>query len=506
MQNQNTITYAFCAVILSFFLLGLFPIFQKLQIRWNSGDNSYCYLIIPLFLYMLWEKKKDFQFGQFDWNSWGLIPILMFLLVMLLGELGSVETLLYIGLWSCVVSTMFILYGWRLKELVYPLLILAFMVPLPPFINRMLTFNLKLAASNFATVLLRLADQTVLQNGNIIDLGITQLQVVDACSGMRYFMPLILMALLFGYYFCNKLWQRALLLVFVAPLSIAVNGMRIFMTGMLHVWGYPQLAESFFHDFSGWIIFVLAGIILLAFCLVLRLFNAPPAQSKPKQVQKTQPVRKWTPAALTITICILFGGSGYALHKLPTAVHSPERQSFESFPGSIGLWNARRNYLAPEILDVLWADDYLSASWHRQDRPNIVHLLVPYYKYQGTRHTAHAPQSCMLGSGWALTASADQRINLNPHGDIPIRTIVWQQGNTRLLAGYFFLQRGRIIINPWMNKFYLMWDSLTRRRTDGALVRAELVMTPGQTIDEAFVVLEDFLKALWPILPEFVPF
>ncbi len=236
-------------MITTVFLLGFFPALQKINIRWGEGDNSYCYLIVPLFLYLCWEKRKDFQFGQFTWNLWGLVPVCLSVLLMIAGELGSMETLLYIGIYGCIVGVMFILYGLRLRHLLFPLLILAFIVPLPPFVNRMLTFNLKLAASTLSVMMLRLVGVSVLQDGNIIDLGITQLQVVDACSGLRYFVPLILMALLFGFFYCRRLWQNAVLLIVVPPLSIVVNGLRIFATGMLHVWGYPELAENLFHDF-----------------------------------------------------------------------------------------------------------------------------------------------------------------------------------------------------------------------------------------------------------------
>jgi hypothetical protein len=66
-------------------------------------------------------------------------------------------------------------------------------------------------------------------------------------------------------------------------------------------------------------------------------------------------------------------------------------------------------------------------------------------------------------------------------------------------------QWGRVITSPWMNKAYLMWDAFKKRRTDGALVRVEMVMAPGQTVDEAWKELEDFIAKLWPILPEYVP-
>ena len=65
--------------------------------------------------------------------------------------------------------------------------------------------------------------------------------------------------------------------------------------------------------------------------------------------------------------------------------------------------------------------------------------------------------------------------------------------NSKILGSYFFFMRGRVITSPWMNKFYLMWDSFSRQRTDGALVRAEMVVAPGQSMDDAWVELADSL-------------
>ena len=526
MNNQNLIKYSLPGLMLAFFLLGLLPVLQKLQIQWDSGDNSYAYLIVPLFLYLCWENKDGFRFGDFSWNVWGLVPVALSMFLIFLGELGSIETFMYIGLWGCIVGAMFTVYGARLFKLWFPIIILAFIVPLPPFVNRLLTFNLKLAASTLSVLMLRLADVSVLQDGNIIDLGITQLQVVDACSGLRYFMPLILMALLFGYFYCRRWWQNAVLLIAVVPLSILVNGLRIFVTGMLHIWGYPELSEDFFHDFSGWIVFMLAGTILFGISMFLKRIGGSEKEIEGKEDQKTRRAEttdlndlnppnaqndlnasnSWQkPIAITVILCLLFVGSGFTLKRLPSAANLPERTSFETFPMAIGEWQAKRDYLSQEILDNLWSDDYVSATYYNKDHNQAVHLLIPFYEYQGTRHTAHAPQSCMLGGGWALISSRELVVAAEDGTRFPIMTSIWEKDGTRVLGSYFFFQRGRTITSPWMNKYWLMVDAFTRQRTDGALVRAEMTLPPNQSIEEAYETLEEFVGQVYTILPEYVP-
>ena len=627
-EEQRFLLYIFPALILAVFLIGYQAVFQKLFFRWGGGDNSYCYLIVPLFIYLLWDlrRSKDyglrikdpsslfelrrgkqraddrgqrseaglledqkvrksegekeangrecgFRFGEFSWSAWGLIPIVLSVLLIIVGEIGSVETLLYAGLWGCVAGTIFILYGLRSRHLIFPLFILFFIVPLPPFVNRILTFNLKLSASKLSVLMLQMTGVSVLQEGNIIDLGISQLQVADACSGLRYLMPMLLTALLVGYFFNKKLWQKIVLVLMVVPLSIFVNAVRIWITGMLTVNGYEKLAQSFFHDFSGWLIYMIAGAFLVVAALVLKrlskdqgsrikdqssrlkakssklyssnqlnqlnksnhlndhndpndlnehndpndpndldnpnnstnLTNLTNTTNITNKTNKTNPTVWPKPILITITLCLLFAVSGWALKEIPSAGNLPQRTTFDSFPMQIGQWQGDRHYIPKEILDQLWADDYVSATFSKANSANQINLLIPFYQYQGTRHTAHAPQSCMLGAGWALFNSKDQTINLNPHGAIKIKTMTWQRDDYKLLGSYFFFQRGRVITSPWMNKFYLMWDAFTKRRTDGALVRVEMTVASGQPMDHAYKVLEGFIAELWPILPKYVP-
>lgn len=504
-ENNRILNFGLIVAVLFVFAIANWPVLVNMEGHWSSGDNSYCYLIIPLFLYLCWEKKDTFGFDRFEWNPVGIVPVILFALLMVAGELGSVETLQYFGIWGCIVGILFVLYGIRIRHLAFPILILLFIVPMPPFINQMLTFNMKLAASTLSVFMMRAADMTVYQTGNIIDIGMTQLQVVDACSGLRYFVPLILMGLLFGYFYNKKFWKKALLLAIVPPLSILVNGLRIFATGMLHMWGYPELAEDFFHDFSGWLVFMIAGAILLGVSVILKRID--PHEENSHTVRKTDSknTSMYKQFTLAIILGFIFVGTGWAIQTLPSSRNLPDRSSFATFPMTLGEWKATRNYLSDKILDSLWADDYVSAVYRKDGSLNTIQILIPFYEYQGTRHTAHAPQSCMLGGGWNLIKSEDRAVGLGGGNKVNIRATIWKQGENRVFGAYFFYQRGRVIASPWANKFYLMWDAFTRQRTDGALVRIEMVMEPGQTDEDVYLILEDFMGSLWGVLSDYVP-
>ncbi|MBU0481340.1 MAG: EpsI family protein [Proteobacteria bacterium] len=502
-EKKNLVEMLFPGLIFLSFAVGCWSSIEKLLVRWNTGDDDYCFLVLPLFVYLCWEKKDHFRFNEFSWWPPAVIPALTAALFIFIGELGSVETLLYVGLWMGMVSVVALLYGKRIGNLVFPLVILSFIVPLPPYINKMLTFNLKMISSSLSVNLLRLTGTSVFQDGNIIDLGVQQLQVVDACSGLRYVMPMFLMSLLIGHFFVSGWWRRAIIVALVLPISVGINSIRILVTGVLIVNGHAELAENFFHDFTGLLIFLSGGIGLFFCALLLKKIGSE--QKVVPTADKGGRNRSLSlKSALTAIFLLIFLGSGFMLQRVPHLLTSPERKMFDDFPMVVGEWEGERRYLSKEIMNELWADDYINGVFTRKKDPRQkIYLLIPYYRYQGTRHTAHAPQSCLLGGGWSMVDSGNVGVKVTDDQMITIRTMTLKKDDYNMLGSYFFLSGGKIITSPWLHKVHLIWSAMTRSRTDGALVRVEVV--GAEDLNESRDALDGFLVSLWPLLAEYVP-
>ncbi|MBU0995305.1 MAG: VPLPA-CTERM-specific exosortase XrtD [Proteobacteria bacterium] len=505
-QKDSKRQLFFPAIILIFLMAGFWPLFPKLFSQWDAGDDSYCYMIIPLVFYLLWEKRMSFHFASFSWSYVALLPVIFSTMIIIIGELGSVLTLVFLGLWGCLVSILVVLYGKRVSHLIFPVLILAFIVPLPPMISRILTFKLRIAASAISAKMLQASGISAFREGNIIDLGVSQLQVVDACSGLRYLMPLLLMAILIGYFFNKRfLFQRLFLIFLVIPLSVLVNSFRIFVTGILTVNGYQKYAENFYHDFSGWLVFMIAGAILVGISLVLKMIKSVPHET-PVISDRGVMLTGWLkPTVLSVIFSGLFIFSGFAIHYASDTLVIPERPTFESFPMAIGKWSGYSTYLPEDILKGLWADDYIQAFYRKEDIDNTITLFVPYYSYQETHHTVHAPQSCLLAGGWAIVSSENRSVDVGENNPIALKSMLMQKGDVKLLSLYFFFQRGRVISSPFMNKLYLMIDAIFKRRTDGALVRIEMIVPEGQSLNTAYDVIDGFLQDVWGTLKGYVP-
>lgn len=498
------LTLLYPVAMLGIFIAVYWDSLAKMIMRWNNGDDNYCYLVVPLALYLCWEKRDTFRFAEFTWSAWGLVPFILGLGLMVLGEKGSVETLLYLGVWLTLTGMAAVLYGGRIRRLVFPLIILGFIVPLPPFINSMLTLKLKMAASEISAGIFNLAGLSVVQDGNIIELRTGKLEVADACSGLRYFMPMLLMSLLIGQHVGRRLGAMLILLVLVIPLSIGINVLRVVSAGLLAVAGYPELTHNLFHDFSGWLAFMLAGLVLYAMARSLNRIM-PLGVMRPAIDTGALKTDRRLPLVLTLLLVILTAGGGMLVNRGGSAAHTPQRLSFENFPERVGPWQGSRAYLSREILDALWADDYLLAEYRREGADDSITVLIPYYAWQGTRHTAHAPQSCLVGSGWAPKPAEDLPVELSDGAVITFKTMWLTRDDQRMLGAYCFLQRGRVITSPWENKLWLMWDSLARGRTDGALVRVELRPGDAASPEQARAELAAFMTSLWPLLSPYIP-
>ncbi len=504
-ENNKNI-WIFPSAILFCFIALYLPAFQKMLAQWDSGDNSYAYAIIPIFFYLCWDIKDRFQFNSFSWSPWALIPGFLSIILIYIGETGSVLTLVFIGIWLAFLSVLTFLYHVRIRHLLFPILMLFFIVPLPAFINNMLTFKLKMLASTISVEMFRVAGLSVFQEGNLIDLGVEQLQVVDACSGLRYFMSMIVISLLVGYLFVKGWWRKTTLLLLVVPLSSLVNGLRIFVIGMLTINGLKKYTEDAYHDATGIIVFMVAGALLVSVAFLLKKIGPKKSSTEVNDSGGSSPTWKHLPVALSAMLCLTFASGGLAYRNIPDSATHPGRLTFENFPMEIGQWHGKKLFLDEKLVEEgLWSDDYVKAHFTRDDLPNSISLLIPFYEYQGTRHTIHAPQACLLGGGWATLSTVQHHVPVGDGKTIEIRAMTMKKGEHKLMSTYFMYQRGRIITSPWLNKYYLMLDSITRRRTDGALIRVEMLLSPDQTTEDGFTVINDFIANLWPILPNYVP-
>jgi exosortase len=238
----------------------------KLVHDWGTDDNySHGFLIVPIALYLIWERRGRLAEAAPRPSNLGIVVILGSVAVLGAGILGAELFLTRISILGVLAGIVLFLYGWQhLRILGFPLAFLLLMIPIPAIIFNQIAFPLQLLASRFGELALNIAGIPVLREGNVITLSNTTLYVAEACSGIRSLISLLTLAIVYGYVIERRNWARVTLALASIPVAIVANGFRVAGTGILAYHVGPEAAQGFFHEFSGWLVFVVAFILLFA--------------------------------------------------------------------------------------------------------------------------------------------------------------------------------------------------------------------------------------------------
>ena len=481
--------------------------------QWTENDNYSHGFFVPLVVVVLmwWRREQVVAAGlKPSWS--GVIIVLFGFGLFIMGELATLYYLLYLSMWLVLVGLLVAAIGPRACwELAFPIGYLLTMFPLPQMFEQNLSASLQLASSALGVGCLQVIGVTAFREGNVIDLGPIQLQVVEACSGLRYLFPLASLALLCGYLFQNRLWKKFILVGSAIPLAILLNGTRIGLIGVLVEWQGLGAAEGFMHAFEGWIIFVISFAVLIGEMWILA--RVGPRFDKTPHLSSTMPPRDdirqqgspaWSPA-LGACLLLMLGMTLLSVRLVDREEIIPPRHSFLDFPMQIAGWRGQSIPLERQYVDVLRIDDYLLADY-QAPTTGTVNLYVAYYDSQKKGQSAHSPRTCLPGGGWEMSSMTKTVIAANDAGGtVQANRVVIQKGEARQVVLYWFKQRGRLLTNEYMVKAALFWDSLTKQRSDGALIRLVAPLLPGENEEAADLRLQQFAALVEPMMRSYVP-
>jgi exosortase len=260
---NKTIAALFVLLAVSFAFLYQHVITRLVNDWYNDENYSHGFLIVPIALYFVWERRKELKEALREPSAWGILVVLGSMASLLAGILGSELFLTRISILGTLAGIILFLYGWNhLKILLLPIAFLLLMIPIPAIIFNQIAFPLQLLASRFGEIALLACHIPVLREGNVINLANTSLEVAEACSGIRSLISLLTLGIVYGYFTDTRIWVRIVLVFGTIPIAIAANGIRVAGTGIAaHFYG-PEAAQGFFHSFSGWIIFIAAFIMM----------------------------------------------------------------------------------------------------------------------------------------------------------------------------------------------------------------------------------------------------
>ncbi len=480
--------------------------------RWSSQEEySHGFFLPFLALYFAWHKRALLAETPRKPSWLGALLVLIAAAMLVIGELSALYILVHYSL-ILTIYGMVLAYGgmpW-LRPLFWPIFLLVFAIPLPYFIDSTLSWRLQLLSSELGVWFIRLFDIPVYLQGNVIDLGNYKLQVVDACSGLRYLYPLMGLGFIAAYLFNAPFWQRLLVFLSTIPITIVMNSLRIGVIGVLVDVSGTGVADGFVHQFEGWAVFMVSAALLFIEMYLLNRLGNPGRSLRdvfglPEEQPSTLPRDTPRRSQPMLTAPLILSAVVIALTLLLVDQREelvPARQPFDRFPESLGGWMAREQRIPPNILNKLQLDDYLNANYHRQQPPEI-NLYIAYYGSQRKGVSPHSPRVCIPGNGWQITAFERTTIPVEENRALPINRVEIERGDQKQVVYYWFRQRGRDIANEYLMKLDLLYDALTRNRTDGALVRVTAPLDEDSA--KAENALRGFIQRIHPLLNRFIP-
>lgn len=506
----------------SLFLLNLVFLFilpldnlLNLGVAWQADEYSHGPLIPFIALLIGWhrltEKRPEIS------SSWSGVAVLLCATALIaVSRLSAFEPPAHYGFIVSLFGLTLSYFGKRLTMTLIPAFAyLFFAIPLPRLIYVTLSAEMQLWSSSLGVFLLHFLGISVFQEGNIIDLGGYKLQVVEACNGLRYLFPLMSFGFLMALLFEDKLWKRSVLFLSTIPITIGMNALRIAFVGLtVNQWG-TSMAEGLLHEFEGWAIFSVCVLLLFGELKLLSLLNHGNSKNGHFRYdylgRAHGPLAKgpWRPGLPAVAVFLLSGlaafvfGTGFLDSRQESA---PQKPPFHSFPLRFSDWRGTSDAIDSQTLATLKLDDYWLADYRQENETAPpVNLYIAYYKSQRVGSSIHSPSNCLPGGGWRIENRSVAPIALPLGITIPVSRLLIKEDRKTMLVYYWFAGRNRILTEQYEAKWYLLIDSITHGRTDGALVRLTTALDAQETEQNADKRLQTFLTLTYPELKQFIP-
>ena len=263
-------------LLLSIFIVTFYPVIKSLASVWlKTEDYSHGLLIIPISLYIIWRKRNQLKGIKKIPGRYGYTLVTLPILLYIVSSLSEIMTLKYLSLVLTIWSIVWALFGKEVfKTILFPLLFVFLMIPIPAQIYSITTIPLQLIVSKASLFICDLLGIPIFREGNVLYLPGQKLAVVQACSGLRSLMSLIALSAIFGYLTLNSNLLRGLLIIFSLPSAIVVNIFRVVIMIISIYYFEFDLTSGEIHNIFGVFIFFLSLVIVTMMKGILSVWDS----------------------------------------------------------------------------------------------------------------------------------------------------------------------------------------------------------------------------------------
>ena len=490
-----------------------------LAVRWEQtgGYYSHGWLIPPVSAFFLYRSRKRLAACRRRPCPWGmllLLPSILLHVVATAWQVGFLSGFALLGVMGGLTLTLF--GGEVFRVVLFPIVFLLFMVPLPEVLIDKISFNMKLMAAQAATGVLDLIGLAAVRRGSYIRIPKGMLVVDNVCSGLKYLISLMAFAALYAHISSVKRWGKALLFAMSIPIAFVANVGRVTLMVMVaYRWGVHTTEQWYFHDLFGFVLFVIAFVsMFLVESLLLKSFRigrrgrgeASSAVDTSPQSARDAPETGRSSAGLRFgVLSILVLAAGFSVYLSWPRATADRSGMLASIPRTIMGWRGTDYDMDDRVYDILGTRDVLSRTY-RDGQGAQVQLVVVLA--QEARRRTHPPEQCYRGEGYLIISSGARSVTLDreegPRAQQVHELILERVGSTRRIAWYFYKSGGRLSTNYFFHQAGVALRKLSQPDAADVLIRVETIV-PGQEIERGRAELADFLSCAMPHLLRNLP-
>jgi EpsI family protein len=318
---------------------------------------------------------------------------------------------------------------------------------------------------------------------------------------MRYIFALLALGTMYAYFFEKAAWKQVVCIVATIPIAILVNILRIGMTGILTARYGAGMAEGFFHDFSGWAIFIVAFAFLFLLGRILAFF--PPRNYAAKTVDAADNVDEALPSGkhgsvnkaflISVVLLLIVGSLSMSTAALPAI---DIRGGIEKFPLEFAGWRGQSETVDPEIVKLSGAEESFSG-FYTKNSHDTVSLYMGYRStaFLSNENFFHSPTVCLPSSGWrTIEESTHVVAGVPSFGKIKVTKMVMDYMGKKNLVYFWFQTKDKTTHDKSVNRFHLAMHAIKRDNTHDLFIRPITTLHPGESIEDAEKRLDQFVR------------
>jgi EpsI family protein len=471
---------------------------------------------------LIYYRRKRLAACRLRPSVWGVVLLGCSLAVHLLGTAWYVGFLSGFAFVGALAGLVLALFGWEMLRLtLFPIAFLVFMIPLPEAMVEMVSFRMKLMAARCAAFAIELMGYVAIREGSYIHIPPGESIIVDdVCSGLKYLISLTAFGALYATVCSLRGWRKPFIFLLSIPIAFAANVVRVILMIMAaFTWGVATAEKWYFHDALGFLLFIVAFLMLwVAEYVIDRVLpsangdtpetdaDAPddaqddvaqPAEASAASALFAGPLPKIVAAVLAVVAV----GSVYL--GWPRAVQ-PTRQVLERIPLTLGPWQGVEMAMEDRVYDILGTQDVLSRQYERTDGARAMLVVV---MAQHTHKRTHPPEQCFTGEGYRIDqATVRSEIVRLSDATLPValRELILARNGGQRVVWYFYKSGDHLSTSYLRHQVGVALRKLADRAAADILIRIDATVPPGG-VKTGRELLRDFLGKAMPHIVQELP-